>query len=526
MLHHLLEDSAAARPGAEALNDRGRSLTYEELDRKANRFAHLLLELGVRRGDRVGIYLDKSVEAIVAIYAVLKAGAAYVPLDASAPPARLGYVAGDCDIRHLLSGCSRAASWPELVAAGAPLEVVVTVDGEADPGGSDQVRTVGATDAAGQPDTPPAVTTTELDLAYILYTSGSTGRPKGVMLTHSNAMTFVAWGASRFSVVPSDRLSSHAPLHFDLSIFDVFVAAAAGAALVLVPPALSVFPVEIGRFIERNGITVWYSVPSVLSMVALRGGLAEGGLPSLREVLFAGEVFPTRYLRQLMELVPDAGFHNLYGPTETNVCLHHEVVRPPPGPDEAIPIGSPIAGVEVFALTGEGRRAELGEPGELLVRGATVTQGYWGDPERTAAALVPNPLTGGADDRVYRTGDLGVEQEPGVFRFLGRMDSQVKSRGYRIELGDIEAALYANPAVLECSVVAVPDELVTNRIKAYVVCRRDIDRSQLVRFCSQRIPKYMIPEVFEFRATLPRTSTGKVDRQALARETAAAVELP
>jgi acyl-coenzyme A synthetase/AMP-(fatty) acid ligase len=275
-------------------------------------------------------------------------------------------------------------------------------------------------------------------------------------------------------------------------------------------------PVETVRFIQRNGITIWYSVPSALSLLVQRGGLEGGELESLRSILFAGEVFPTKYLRHLMELVPRAEFLNLYGPTETNVCTFYRV--PPLEQDrtEPIPIGVPIAGTEVFVVDQTGAPLGAGDVGELCVRGPGVMRGYWGDAERTARALMPDPRHEGSQERVYRTGDIVRRDGDGNYLLLGRKDSQIKSRGYRIELGDIEAALYAHPSVRECAVAAVPDQLITNRIKAYVVVREEVGARDLVRFCSERIPHYMIPASFEFKDELPRTSTGKVDRRLLA----------
>jgi amino acid adenylation domain-containing protein len=523
LVHHLLSAAAAARPDSLAVVDGDRSLTYSELEERSNRLAHLLVGEGVRPGDRVGIYLEKSMEGVVGIYAALKAGAAYVPLDPHSPPARLGYIAGNCGIRCLLSGVERAAEWAHLRAAGGPVATVVTLNAPEAPAEHvpPGVRTLGTGAAAGQPTTPPPVRTIDLDLAYILYTSGSTGEPKGVKLSHLNALRFVEWAAREFVRGPEDRLSSHAPFHFDLSVFDLYAAAATGAAVVLVPAGASAFPIEIRRFIERQRITVWYSVPSVLTMLVLRGGLKGRELPGLHTVLFAGEVFPTRYLRQLMAVLPHARFANLYGPTETNVCTWYEV---PPIPDDetrAIPIGRAIDNVEVFAWTDDGRVARPGEVGELYVRGGTVMQGYWGDPERTARGLVRDPRDPERADLAYRTGDLVQEETDGNYRFLGRRDAQVKSRGYRIELGEIEAALYAHPAVAECGVVAVPDELVTNRLKAFVVVRDQTGVSELARFCADRLPEYMVPDLWELAEQLPKTSTGKLNRQALLEQAAA-----
>jgi amino acid adenylation domain-containing protein len=515
MLHHLLEASAERFPDQIAVVERGRSLTYAELEGKANQLAHTLRDQGVTRGDRVGLYLDKSLESLVGIYGVLKAGAAYVPLDPNAPTARLGYIAGNCDIRVLLTGKEKSARWGELLAHGAPLTTLVVLNQEGTSSGPDGIRILTADDVAGWPDSAPGTQGIDLDLAYILYTSGSTGQPKGVMLSHLNALTFVRWVVDRFAIEPEDRLSNHAPFHFDLTILDIFAAAGAGAAMVIVPPEASVFPIEIRRFIDENEITVWYSVPSILSMLAVRGGLRGEEFPHLRTILFAGEVFPTKYLRRMMSLLPHVEFFNLYGPTETNVCTYYHVPSLLEDQSEPIPIGGAIDNVEVFSITDEGRVAARGEVGELYVRGTTVMLGYWGDADRTGQVLFPNPYGGEVRDSVYRTGDLVRQSEDGSFHLLGRRDHQIKSRGYRIELGEIETALYAHPAVVECAVIALPDELITNRIKAYVAVRDGVDTRELIRFCAERIPKYMIPERFEILDGLPKTSTGKIDRQAL-----------
>jgi amino acid adenylation domain-containing protein len=335
------------------------------------------------------------------------------------------------------------------------------------------------------------------------------------MISHRNSLTFVDWAASETALQPSDRLSSHAPLHFDLSIFDIFAAAQSAAAVVLVPPETSAFPRSVGRFIEDQRITVWYSVPSVLSMLALRGGLKRGDLPRLRTIHFAGEVFPTPYLRALMTKLPHVRFYNLYGPTETNVCTFYEV---PPLPDEQltpVPIGKAIANVGVMVLDDDGQPVPPGEVGELWVRGSGVMRGYWGDPEMTATRLQARADTSGATDTLYRTGDIVRERDDGNLDFLGRRDAQIKSRGHRIELGDIETALHAHSAVVECAAVAVPDPLVTNRIKAYVVLRDGATETDVLDVCATHVPDYMLPDELLTLDRLPRTSTGKIDRRAL-----------
>jgi amino acid adenylation domain-containing protein len=516
VLHELLGESAQRFGDQIAVVDGTRAVGYGQLDAHANQIAHALRDVGVGNGDRVALYMDKSVESIAAIYGILKSGAAYVPLDPQSPPARLAYILGDCKVKCLVSGQSKKRWWKEIFDGGAEPVVLLAIDGTSGdlPPSSELPHCVSADAIKTYPATPADVTASPEDLAYILYTSGSTGNPKGVMLTHRNAMAFVDWAQQTFSVNSDDRVSSHAPFHFDLSVFDLYVSAAAGAAVVLVPAGTSVFPIEVHHFMDDARISVWYSVPSILSMLATRGGLEPGDLPCLRLVLFAGEVFPTKFLRRLMSLLPHARFTNLFGPTETNVCTWYDVPPLDPEQDDPISIGRAIDGVDVFAVGFDGELASSGGTGELYVSGPTVASGYWSDLERTASSFVPDPRSG--HSRIcYRTGDLVQPLPDGNFRFLGRLDAQVKSRGYRIELGDIEAAILAHHEVVECAVVAVPDEMITSRLHCFCVIKEDTNEAELVRFCRDRLPRYMVPESFTVVAELPRTSTGKIDRTSL-----------
>jgi amino acid adenylation domain-containing protein len=512
LIHRHLERAARLHPEHEAVVGRGTSLTYAALDEAANRFSGLLAAEGVRPGDRVGLLLEKSPEAVVALYGILKAGAAYVPLDEQAPPVRLAYIAQNAGVRCLVTSVARASDWGPLLAAGASLETLVVAGTQAAPGGPLGIRMI---PWSALDEYPPEAAQVEADsesLAYVLYTSGSTGEPKGVMLSHRNALAFVEWAAALVDLRPHDRLSSHAPFHFDLSTFDLFAAAVAGATLVLVPRETSVFPVELARFIRDAAITVWYSVPSSLTLLALRGSLEANRPDQLRAVIFAGEVFPTKYLALLMEKLPGVRFYNFFGPTETNVCTWYEVPRNEGRLPADLPIGKAIDGVVVLVVDEAGAPVPHGMPGELVVRGPTVMQGYLGKPDQTAQVLEYDNGRG----RLYRTGDLVQYGDDGNLRFLGRRDAQVKSRGYRIELGEIERTLYALEEVTECAVLAIPDDLVTNRLKAVIAAHGRLSEKDVVNFCRERLPRYMVPDEVEFREALPKSSTGKIDRQKLA----------
>jgi amino acid adenylation domain-containing protein len=380
LLQHLLAASARAHPNRVAVTSSSETLTYDELDERSSRLATMLWRRGVNFGDRVGLYMPKSASAIVAMYAILKVGAAYVPLDPGAPARRIGYILRDCGVRAVISG--PAAAYPERTEAilgSDTLDLHVVADAEASeaPTGLRARDVVGWRDALSTPAEPLIVSTMDVDLAYILYTSGSTGEPKGVMISHRNALTFVDWCTQTFGVVPEDRLSNHAPFHFDLSIFDIFAAASAGASVHLVPEGLSIFPVRLAEWIERMGITVWYSVPSILTLLALHGKLGDRDLATLRLVLFAGEVFPLKHLQSLVASLPRPRFFNLYGPTETNVCTYYEVDRAFLNERTTpIPIGRACENMGVFALMEDGNVArQPGEVGKLLVRGSGVALG-------------------------------------------------------------------------------------------------------------------------------------------------------
>jgi amino acid adenylation domain-containing protein len=516
ILQQLLTRSAAKYPEKTAVWACNRSLTYRELDERSTQLAHLLRQRGLKNGDRVGIFFPKCVESLVCMFGVLKAGGVYVPLDPQAPAERVGYIIGNCGIRVLLTSKERRAVLTKDVVNG--LEYCVMTD---DSGANGSGNKIVPWSMLGEfPAAPaPSVVLTETDLAYILYTSGSTGRPKGVMLSHQNALTFVEWCAEKFDIRAEDRLSNHAPLHFDLSVFDVYNAIEAGATVYLVTEDLALFPASLANFMETQQISVWYSVPSALMLLLLHSDLKAEKVPHLRTVLFAGEVFPMKYLRQLADLLPRVELYNLYGPTETNVCTYYHVERKRLGGMDKLPIGIACENTEVFAVDDQGQVVTtVGGSGELYVRGPAVTYGYWADSEKTKKMVVPNCFQPHFNESIYRTGDLVTLAGDGNYYFQGRRDSMIKSRGYRIELGEIECALLSHPGVREAAAVAVPDEIVGNRIKAVIAPHVDqgLQVAELQHYCAARIPKYMIPEHIEFCEMLPKTSTGKIDRVRLA----------
>jgi len=520
VLHQLLTESAGQRPDAEAVRLLDQTLTYAELEKLSNQLAHALIERGVVPGDRIGIYLHKSPAAIASIFGIMKTGACYVPVDQSAPGLRVVEIARQCNFRALITSSSLYQKLGTALHDECPMAGIFFVDQPPDAVLPVPVF-IFANSLAGYPTEPPAIEVIDQDLAYILFTSGSTGNPKGVMLSHLNALTFVNWGVETFGITADDRLSNHAPFNFDVSVFDIFGAIKAGAAISLVPEGLSVFPVQLSAFIQNQKITVWYSVPTVLTLLQSRGKLEERDLSSLRWVLFAGEVFPSKHLRALMEKLPHPRYANLYGPTETNVCTWYEVGQIPENQTTPIPIGKACANMAVIAIDEAGRRvATPGEGGLLFARGSNVMQGYYGRPAESAASFISNPFAPGRDEKLYCTGDWVTLDENGNYLFVGRKDHMIKTRGYRVELGEIEAVLVAHPAVDEAVALAIPDEAIGNTIRAIVTINdsRSLTSTELKRHCAEKLPPYMVPEEVEISDTLPRTGNGKIDRQRLLRE--------
>lgn len=502
-------------------------LSYRELDALTDKLASVLISQGVKRGDKVGIYVSKSLASVLSVFSILKTGASYVPLDPNAPAQRLAYIVRDSGIRALLTSSAKASGIQAMFPQNCQIDTLVLVDYDLPQESRsvsapvpDDIMVVNWKEVVESP--PMSIfddLSIETDTAYTLYTSGSTGTPKGVMISHRNSLSFVNWATECAGLSSEDRVSSHAPLHFDLSIFDIFSSIRAGATIVLVPERTSTFPIELVRLIERERITVWYSVPSVLTLMALYGNLTAHDLSLLRTIIFAGETFPVKYLRKLMTALPHARYLNWYGPTETNVCTYYELPTSlDPERTAPIPIGKTCANTEVFAVNSAGAKVtKPGESGELYVRGPSLMQGYLGQPEKTAKVLIPNPFQPRFHELVYRTGDIVTLDEEGNYVYLGREDGMVKTRGYRVELGEVESVLYQHPAIREVVVLPVPDELLGNRLRA--VIRTDdgvaLTREEVVAFCNQKLPNYMIPDMIEFRDSLPKTSTGKTDRVVL-----------
>jgi amino acid adenylation domain-containing protein len=512
-LADFLELSAARWADRTAVIDpAGWSLTYAELNGRADALAARLVEAGVQQGDRVGLVLPKTAASVVSIFGILKAGAAYVPVDYTAPAERGHRILTDCQIRAAVIDASCLSFLPPPEAG--PLAAIFVL-------GDDTGETMHGPEfqqfdeAVARGGAAPALPRALDDLAYILNTSGSTGVPKGVTLTHENAISFVDWCSSVFEPTESDRFSSHAPFHFDLSILDIFVSIKHGATLCLISEAVGKSPRELAAVIEQQRLTVWYSTPSILTLLVQFGQLESIDASSLRIVLFAGEVFPVKHLRALKQHWPGPVYYNLYGPTETNVCTFARIPeRVPDDRDQPYPIGFACSHCEPWVLDENEGEVPEGEEGLLYISGPSVFQGYWNRAEMNATVFLNRD-----GKRWYNTGDVVKWQPDEGFIYLGRRDRMVKRRGYRIELGEIERALYRHPQVREAAVVALPDADAGVRIVACLTAAGSTPPSMIAMktFCAAHLPVYMSPDRFEWLDHLPHTSTDKTDYQALKR---------
>lgn len=493
-----------AADDATAIVEPGRgAVSYRELDRLAGQVAGRLGALGIRRGDRVGLCLRRSADAIALLLGTLRAGAAYVPVDPAAPARRNAEILGDCGVRLTVIEDRLAAAYRgALGSLDRPAEPIEVID------------EVGAGRAVarwtrGDAGDPPAPSMSPRDTAVILYTSGSTGRPKGWPMPREALSVHAAWARDYLGVSRADVFANHAQFNFGMSLFDVFASLGAGARLVLVPDEIRLLAGRIVELWSRERVTIWFSAPAILALVAETPGLEDHDLAALRVVAFAGERFPAPRLERLRSRLVGPRFFNFYGATELNVAAAHELPRDRRY-DEPPPIGNPCPHYEVRVVAEDGSLLPRGGPGELQLRGPGLAQGYLAG-DGTGAPPFAAATDGGGP--WYRSGDLVAVAEGGGLLFAGRLGRMVKLRGYRVEPGEIEVRLAGHPAIREAAVVAVegPGGL---RLVAHVVGER-MPVVPLKLYCAETLPTYMVPERFVFHERLPRNPRGKVDFDAL-----------
>jgi amino acid adenylation domain-containing protein len=502
-LHSLIEAQARRTPEAPAATFEGATLTYAELDLRAGRLARRLRALGAGPETRVAVTMERSLELITALLAVLKAGAAYVPLDPDYPRERLAGMLADARPAVLLTQEHLAAELP-------PVEqgtgVLALVPGAPESG----------------PDAPLGSPLGDTSLAYMIFTSGSTGRPKGAMVHHRAIRNRLLWMQDAYRLTPGDTVLQKTPFSFDVSVWEFFWPLLAGARLVLAKPGGHRDAAYLAGLITAERVTVLHFVPSLLQAFLEEPEVT--ACASLRLVVASGEALSPELVRRFGERLGHAALENLYGPTEAAVDVTAWSCRPEAGL-RSVPIGRPIANTRIQLVDRALRPVPIGVAGELLIGGVNVGRGYLGRPELTAEKFIPDPFSALPGARLYRTGDLARTQPGGAVEFLGRIDHQVKLRGFRIELGEIETILTALPAVRDAA-VALREERGSRRLVAYVVPRPGAAASadELRRALRERLPEFMVPAAFVTLDALPLSPNGKLDRRALPAPEPAAAE--
>ena len=487
-VHRLFERQAARTPTAIAVSAGGTALTYRELDQRANRLARHLRKIGLDSPDLVGIALDRSVEMLVALLAVWKAGAAYVPLDPAYPQERLSFILQDAAIPILVTTSELVDRLPLCEAR------LVCVDRDA---------VLIAQEEADVPEFASAST----HRAYVIYTSGSTGQPKGVAVTQRNLVNLLLSMQAEPGIAPEDRLLAVTTLSFDIAALELFLPVITGARVVLADRDAAADGRALRRLVQTEGITVMQATPATWRLL-LEAGWPEG---HRLKMLCGGEALS----RDLADaLLPHGELWNMYGPTETTVWSAASRVQAGSG---LVPLGQPIANTQFYILDSKQQLLPIGVAGELCIGGEGVAEGYFHRPELTEKSFLPDPFHPGMNRRIYRTGDTVRRLADGTLEFLGRSDQQVKIRGFRVELQEVESVLHQHPAVRQAVAAGCDDEHGFKRLVAYIVPSGPArpDPSDLRQWLSARLPSYMVPSFFVFLDALPQTPNGKVDRKTL-----------
>lgn len=515
LLHDNLAQAANQCPDHTAFRCGTKSITYAELNNASSRFAAALIELGVQPEELVGLRTTASINAAIAVYGILKAGAAYVPIDPLLPDDRTVSIVKKYEIQCLVATDAKSTTLVTLENTASSLKTIIGCVSSTD---SDLKYVLWSDVESRQPC--DAVRVEPNAPAYVISTSGSTGEPKGIVHTHASGQSYAALTVATYNLDQHDRIASLSPLHFDMATFGLLAGVLAQATVVLVPPAYTRLPASLSSLIDSERITIWYSVPFALIQVLERGVLEQRDCSTLRWVVFAGEVFPKQHLDRLRRQWSHAAFSNAYGPAETNVCTVFNIPSRIQQGDsyidaqESCPIGQPWGNVKALILSEVGDVAEPGTTGELLICGPTTMRSYFAGTETS-----PDAFYFHGSDRFYRTGDLVQQTLTGDLIYVGRKDRQVKVRGHRLELEAIESEISAHPATEECAVINL---LVTeiNELCAVVTVSviGSLSPKQIRDWLSNRIPTYAIPTKIVITDRLNRTSTGKIDRQSLTRE--------
>ncbi|OZI60280.1 amino acid adenylation domain-containing protein [Bordetella genomosp. 11] len=496
----------AHAPRKTAILDGDSRYTFDEVASHAKRLAMAILARQPALNRPIAVYLPKNAQTVFADLAIVYCGNCYANLDVRSPRERVAAILGNLDYELVLTSAAGAEALADM---GVPADRVLRIE--------DALASQGDWDETALAARREQVIDT--DPLCIIHTSGSTGIPKGVALNHRSTIDFMDWAFATLKLDGSEVIGSLSPFYFDIYSLELFLCLAKGATLDIIPESLSTFPARLLEHLRENEVSFIFWVPTIMVAIANQDLLSRLPLPAMRKVLFAGEVFPTRHLNTWRRQLPQAMFVNLYGPIEITVDCTYFIVDRDMADDEKLPIGIPCRNSDVLIITDDNRPAGPLEHGELCVRGSSLALGYWNNPEKTAQAFTQNPLQTHYPERIYRTGDIVYRNERGEIMFVGRKDYQIKHMGYRIELGEIEHAALQVPGIKNACVVY---DAPRKEIVLYVESPEEIAAADLRRDLSGKLPKYMLPTVFERVPQMPRNPNGKIDRLALQQRRAAA----
>jgi len=495
--------ASAERSGAKTAVIAGeRRMTYAELDEKANRLAHLLRDSGVVPGDRVAVLLDNSLESAISVFGILRAGAAFVVINPTTKPDKLVFMLNDCAAAAFLVDAKFTAA-TAAASREVPSLKVIAAWGGAPPDESGDRCDLGS-ELPGFPSVRPKCRCIDMDLAGIIYTSGSTGRPKGVTVTHLNVCSAANSITQYLEMTSDDVVINCLPLSFDYGLYQLLMSVKTGGALVL--EKSFAYPYRIVELIQQEGVTGFPGVPTIFAMLLQMKGLGPGAFDGVRFVTNTAAALPAAHVLRLRELFRKARIYSMYGVSE---CKRVSFLPPEELDRRPTSVGRGMPNEQVFILDEHGREVESGVVGELVVRGSNVMKGYWNRPEETARALRPGRYPW---ERALYTGDLFMKDEEGYLYFVARKDDIIKSRGEKVSPREVEGVIYELPEVREVAVVGVPDGVLGQAIKAFVVPAggRSLSARDIISHCAGRLENFMVPKHVEFRSELPKTATGKI----------------
>ncbi len=481
-------------------------LSFRELDARSDRLAAALQRAGLEPGDRALVFMDNCWEAVVSIFAILKAGCVFSPINSSTKPDRLSYILRNCRARAVITQ-AKLTGIVEAARPGSSVDCVI-VAGAAGEGGKDALR---FSDCIAEPAAAPRHGGIDIDLAMLIYTSGSTGRPKGVMMTHRNVEAAATSITTYLENTPDDIVLNVLPIAFDYGLYQVLMAIKVGATIVL--ENSFAFPQAIFDTILREKVTGFPLVPTMAAMILNMRDLRPGFLPGLRYITNTAAALPVEHIDRLRRLFPGVTLYSMYGLTECKRCTWL-----PPAQLDVRPgsVGIAIPNTEAYVVDDEGRRVGADLVGELVIRGPHVMQGYWEDEQATARVLRPGPHPW---ERVLHTGDLFRTDTEGFLYFVGRKDDIIKSRGEKVAPKEVEAALHACPGVSEAIVFGIPDPVLGQAVHAVVVVNDPtLSEQAVIRHCQKNLEDFMVPRSVSFTQELPRTDTGKLSRRLAADE--------